>query len=304
MVNKMLPVDRQYLLEDSYYRGNIDKLIKQEILDNSDICHKMEQGREYLSNWMTQEYFESKDKRLARLHTLDLEQLILDILIGVAYCQIPELFTSVTAQLASRLKFSEKEDGIRTIGEILAVLCQTDAFDIIKPSKDASLMVQSRIPLSDKVIRYVEQSNYLPPMVSEPEWLTHNYQSAYYSFDDSVVLGSGNHHNGDLCLDVLNIKNSTALSLCTEFLSTVEEEPTKELDTHVKAINWDRFKTDSYKFYRLMVGQGNRFFLTHKPDTRGRIYAQGYHITTQGSPFKKAMLEFADKEIVEGVPNG
>jgi len=36
---------------------------------------------------------------------------------------------------------------------------------------------------------------------------------------------------------------------------------------------------------------------------RGRLYSQGYQITTQGTGFKKAAIEFSTQELVEGVPN-
>jgi DNA-directed RNA polymerase len=51
-----------------------------------------------------------------------------------------------------------------------------------------------------------------------------------------------------------------------------------------------------------MVQCGNHFYLTHKVDKRGRIYACGYHINTQGTAFKKAQLELVNEEIVTGVP--
>jgi hypothetical protein len=302
-MDRMLPHDLQTLNEQTYSRQHIDSYIKEEILNNDVMVEKIEEGVRMLSDWMEGDYYESKNHRLAQLVELDLEALIVDIFIGVAYCQIPELFTSITSQLASRLKFSEKEDGIKTIAEILAVLCYTDAFDIIKPDQAASLLVQSKIPISDKLIRYVENSNYLPPMVCEPRTLQSNYQSAYLTHNDSLILGSGNHHNGDICLDVLNSKNKVALKLDEEFLCCVEENPTFEIDTADKWSNWHRFKSDSYKFYLLMVGQGNRFHLTHKVDKRGRIYSQGYHITTQGSAFKKAIVELADEEYINGVPS-
>jgi DNA-directed RNA polymerase len=38
--------------------------------------------------------------------------------------------------------------------------------------------------------------------------------------------------------------------------------------------------------------------MTHKYDKRGRTYSQGYHIQPQGSDWNKAVIEFADKEIV------
>jgi DNA-directed RNA polymerase len=45
------------------------------------------------------------------------------------------------------------------------------------------------------------------------------------------------------------------------------------------------------------------FHLTHKVDKRGRIYSQGYHVNTQGAAFKKAMIELAKEELIEGVPH-
>ena len=302
-MSKLLPPhELQMINERMYNRKHIDSYIEQEITANPDMVVKIEQGIVLLNEWLNHSYYDSKNARLEQVKNLDLYPLIKDIFVGVAYCQIPELFTSVTAQLASRLKFSNKADGITTIAEIVAVLCQTDAFDIIKKDKFSSLMIQSRIPISDKVIRYVEQSNYLPPLVCEPEELTSNYQSVYLSHNDSLILGAGNHHDGDICLDVINSKNKVALSLDVDFLSAVEEEPTFEIDTVLKQQHWSKYKADSYKFYDLMVKQGNKFYLSNKVDKRGRSYAQGYHITTQGTAFKKAMIELADKEIVDGVP--
>jgi DNA-directed RNA polymerase len=92
------------------------------------------------------------------------------------------------------------------------------------------------------------------------------------------------------------------LRLDTQFLSQVEEEPTFDLDTREKMDAWSTFKKQSYKFYSLIAEQDNKFWLTHKVDKRGRIYASGYHITTQGSAFKKASIELAHEEVVTGVP--
>jgi hypothetical protein len=139
-------------------------------------------------------------------------------------------------------------------------------------------------------------------MGCEPLPLTHNYSSGSLTHNDSLILGSGNHHDGDICLDTLNIQNKVALSLDLQFLCKVEEEPTFELDTQEKAEQWLAFKRQSYTMYDLMAQQGNRFWLNHKVDKRGRSYAHGYHINTQGSAFKKAMLELADAEVVDGAP--
>ena len=243
-----------------------------------------------------------KQARIHQLKSLNLEQLVRTIFIGVAYCAQPVLFTSISAQIANRLRFNDKAEGIQTAAELLAVLCLTDAFDIIKVDRSSSLMLQSRIPLSDELVSLIEYSEYLPPMVCQPQKVTHNFESGYLTHNDSLILGRGNNHDGNICLDVLNLCNRVRLRLDTDFLGRVEEEPTFALDTMDKSHQWGVFKSKSYHFYSLMVEQGNSFYLTHKVDKRGRIYAQGYHITTQGTPFKKAALELADPQPVTGVP--
>lgn len=292
----------QEMNEERFNRKHIDAKIRTAILESAEMQAKLQHGAQLVRDYMAGSYYESKMVRIAQLQNMDIDTLVLDMFVGVAYVLRPELFTSVSAQMAARLKFSDKTEAIATVAELLAVLCQTDAFDIIKKDRQASLQIVSRIPLTQAVIEFIENSQFLPPMVCEPLPLTHNYSSGYLTHNDSLILGSGNHHNGDICLDVLNKLGRVALKLDTQFLSTVEEEPTFELDNQDKCDQWMRFKTQSYMFYDLMVQQGNRFYINHKVDKRGRIYAHGYHISTQGTAFKKACIELADEELIEGVP--
>lgn len=288
--------------EQRFNRKHIDTKIRASIEASTFMQAKLEQGIELVKAYQAGEYYSSKMKRIVQLADMDIPTMVMDIFIGVAYCQRPELFTSASAQIAARLKFSDRADAIATAAELMAVLCRTDAFDISKESKMASLMVVSCIPLEDSLLKFIENSQFLPPMVCEPLPLTHNFSSGYLTHNDSLLLGTGNHHDGDLCLDVLNTMGMVALKLDVAFLSTLEEEPTFELDTQEKVDVWRVFKTQSYGMYTLMADQGNRFYLNHKVDKRGRIYSHGYHINPQGTAFKKAMLEFAEDELVEGVP--
>lgn len=320
----MLPYDLQLANEHRFSKHHIDRYIRKEIEANEWMQAKVQEGVAMLNDWLNGQYYESKMARLEQVRGLDLEELVLTIFVQIAYCQREELFTSVTAQLAGRLHFSEKREGIQTIAEMVAVLCATDVFDINKLSNAASLMIQSRIPLSDELLRYVYDSRFLPPMVCPPKLVTHNHESGHLTHNDSLVLGKGNHHDGDLCLDVINLQNQIPLKLDVDFLLAMEEEPNKPFsvenvkdkaleegevltDAQAKEIlqqqidNWDSFKAESNQMYMLMINQGNRFYLTNKVDKRGRLYAIGYHITTQGSAFKKAIVELADEEIVEGV---
>lgn len=287
--------------EERYSRKHIDTKIRQEIDANVGMQEKLHLGVKLVKEYMSKDYYASKMVRIAQLANLDVMALVMDIFVGIAYCQRPELFTSVSAQLASRLKFSDKTEAITTVAELMAVLCNTDAFDIEKESKMASLMVISRIPLSEVLVDFIDNSQHLPPMVCEPLELTHNYSSGYLTHNDSLILGTGNHHDGDLCLDVLNTMNKVRLQLATDFLCSMEEEPTFECNTQDKIDQWKAFKKQSYAFYSLIEQAGNQLYLCHKVDKRGRIYAAGYHINTMGTSFKKSMLELAQEELVEGV---
>jgi hypothetical protein len=288
--------------EEKYSRKHIDVKIRHAIESNPIMVEKLNQGVELVNEYLKGQYYPSKMKRIAQLENLDIYALVMDIFVGIAYSQKPELFTSVSAQMSARLKFSDRTEAITTVAELMAVLCATDAFDIEKENKLASLMVVSRIPLGEVLIDFIMNSQYLPPMLCEPLELTHNYSSGYLTHNDSLILGQGNHHDGDICLDVLNIMNKVCLKLDTQFLSTVEEEPNHDLVTQDQIDQWKHFKEQSYMFYMLLVEQGNTLYFNHKVDKRGRIYSQGYHINTQGTSFKKAMLELNHEEYVDGVP--
>ncbi len=293
----------QEMNEEHYNRKHIDTKIRAAIEADSGMQAKLLHGVTLVEAYIKGEYYASKMRRIAQLSTQVIRDLVLDMFVGVAYSLRPELFTSVTAQMSARLGFSDRTEAITTVAELMACLCQTDAFDIMKEKKQSSLMVVSRIPLPDNLIRFIENSQYLPPMVCEPLPLSHNHSSGYLTHNDSLILGSGNHHDGDICLDILNTVNKVEFKLDLDFLCKVEEEPTFELDTQEKVDQWNRFKKQSYGFYSLMEQQGNRFYFTNKVDKRGRMYASGYHLNPQGAAFKKAMLELAKEEIVEGVPS-
>ena len=318
-------IERQWAIEEQYNRKLIDKRIREVFQHSPEIQAKITEGVGLVQAYMNQTYYESKNKRIAQLARMDLTELVHDLFLGISYITKAELFTAVSAQLAGRLGFSDKVQAIQTVAELLAVLCQTDVFDIEKASKYSSLMLISRIQLPTDILGFIENSHFLPPMLVKPLELVHNRSNGHLSYNDSLILSKGNHHEGDICLDVLNKINAVPLKLATDFLCQVEEDPNTEYTVewaHKKANkkgqnitdaeaqqrvdkaieNFHRFKVQSYKFYTLMAQYGNLFYLTHKVDKRGRIYASGYHLSTQGTAFKKASIELHKEEVVTGVP--
>lgn len=317
-MSTMLPYDTQLSNEHKFSRKHLDKYLRKEIEGSEAVMEALAQGVTLLTEWANGEYYASKMKRIAQLKRFKFDELVMTVIIHTCYFQRPELFTSVCVQLASRLGFDEREEGIKTAGELLAVLTQTDCYDIIKPRSADSLMLKSNLTFSDELSNWVAYSMYLPPMICEPRTIHNNRQSGYLTFDDNVILKRYNHHNGDVCLDVINLHNKTAFSLDKDFLCSLNEEPPSDLETveveeftpqykiremiKAKKENWENFYKQSQHLYLMLYQQGNRFYFTNKVDKRGRMYSQGYHVNPQGSKYKKASLELADKELVEGVP--
>lgn len=304
-MNLMLPSDMQRANEYRFAKAHIDGYIRKYLAGEQDIQEAIEQGIELLNEWVNTEFsYESKNVRMAQIRQMDMRSLITEVFVASAYAQRPELYISFTSKLAGVLKFSDKADSIKTIAEIVAVLSDTGVYNITKAHKYASLMVESNIMLTLELQNYVEGCAYLPPMLVPPETLVCNRQAMNLTTGpESVILGAHNHHEDDVCLDVINQANEVALCLNIEFLCTVEESTHKPFENQDQQSEWEKMRNQSHEMYKLMASQGNKFYLKNKWDKRGRKYVCGYHISSQGSPYKKAMLELHYKEAVEGVPD-
>lgn len=299
----MLPIDLQETNERRYSPKHIDSYLRQYLTEDPVAQDIVQRTTALVEQWLAAEHYTKKAERLAQLASLDIGDLVKDLLVRVAYFQTPELFTGVTGQLAFRLGFDEKKASIQTVAELLAIMSDGGGFHLIKENRQASLMLVSDFVLPSALVDAIERSLYLPPMVCQPQNVTNNFESGYLTHNDCVVLGKGNGHTGNLCLDVINTQNSVTFKLNLDFLCNVEEEPNHSIEDMQSYANWQNFKIQSYELYSLLAKQGNQFWFTHKVDKRGRLYSQGYHVNPQGTPFKKAMLELKHEEIVKGVPN-
>lgn len=152
----------------------------------------------------------------------------------------------------------------------------------------------------------LDQFQYPLPMITEPETVTHNRSTGYRTLKGSLIL-KDNHHEDDICLDHLNRMNQIPLSLDADVVSFVQNQ-WKHLDkpklgeTHedyqkrVRA--FEKYNRSSRDVLEGLMAQGNRFWLTHKYDKRGRTYSQGYHVNYQGNDWNKAVIQFADGELL------
>ncbi len=165
-----------------------------------------------------------------------------------------------------------------------------------------------KFEITPDVQEEIDRYQYPMPMVVEPRMLHKNTDTGYFTGSGSVILRH-NHHDHDVCLDHLNRMNKVKLKLDMDTALTIKntwghldkpkaEEDYGEYQKRVRAFEkYDRTAKDVLD--HLGIAAGGEFYLTHKYDKRGRTYCQGYHCTYQGPTWNKAVIAFANEELVE-----
>ena len=248
------------------------------------------------------DYYQSKNERIAQLEELheEMNEVFMDLLILVIPINNPEDLTSVIGRLAPALKFDDAWDGVKTAGELLAVGRASGLYQIIpaRESRSGSLQIVSLLTLNQETCKLIDKTKYLPPMLCPPNLITNNRMGGYLTFDKSVILGTGNHHEEEQCLDNINRFNQIALELDEKMLINHKEVPNKDLDTEDKRSNFEDMAKASRIVYAEIMSNGNKFWNEHKYDKRGRTYSSGYHVHIQSTGFKKSLINLHKKELI------
>ncbi len=142
------------------------------------------------------------------------------------------------------------------------------------------------------------------PMVCPPKKVKDNKHCGYYTFAKSAML-HGFEEEKDICLDHLNRVNSIPLKINFEVVSQIKcqwhnlDAPKigESYQEYLKRIkNYKKFCKDSMQVLEML--KDKTVYVTHNYDTRGRIYAGGYHFNPQGTDWCKASVLFAEGETV------
>lgn len=292
-------VEYQKYVETKHSKRQINKVILADLKSEQAMIDLIQDCADALYEWTQGEYYESKNTRLRELSNLNMVNVVEEILCITSTLTKPVELTTAVGQIAGTLKFSNKYHGIITAAEVLSVMSEFDFFDIYKEDTYESLMLSNNVELNEQTYKHINETMYLPPMVVKPNKVRKNYDFDLLTEASSMILGKGTYHDGDICLDTINSFNSTPLCLNERILTRLGEEPkNKDMKAETKR-QWLDFVLQSYRTYRDLIQTGNKFYLRHKVDKRGRTYAQGYHVSTQGNQFRKAIIEFADKEVIE-----
>jgi hypothetical protein len=297
-------VDTQRSIEYMYDKSRISKMIRDDINSTSEIVDKINECVEALmSTYLMGPHFNQKNIYLSKLnqsHMYDAVYRVLEVAM-----QLPRglTFTSLVGQTSGVIPSENITDSFKIVSSVISYMY---FFGLLKITRagDADSGMMEVIPVyvcDERIMKYIHQTQYLPPMVCAPRKLTHNKSCGYLTKEnESLILKGYNHHDGDICLDSLNKFNQISYSLDIKMLTTFDEQPKNLLDTHQKEMQFSKLREDSYRIFKLLIQSGNEFHFTHKVDKRGRTYSQGFHCNTQGNSFRKSIINLAHKELVNG----
>lgn len=161
-------------------------------------------------------------------------------------------------------------------------------------------------------IKEVNQRKYVLPSIDKPLPVTNNYTIGYHTIIESVISGKGKAHGKPLNLHHINRKNYTPfkfeyrLPQLTDPVFNPKPKVKKdgsfedEFDIQERKESFDRLHSELPERYALMFSLGNRFYIHHKYDNRGRTITKSNHFNYLGSKYIKAANQLANKELAEG----
>lgn len=190
--------------------------------------------------------------------------------------------------------------------ECADLLYKAAVADLVDWSPDLQIFVV-KFTISADVQAELDRFQFPLPMVVPPLPVLDNKSNGYLTSKGSIILRN-NHHDDDVCLDHINRMNAVKFTINHDVVKMVKnkwrnldkpKEGETRADFEKRRRAFEKYDRTAKDVIGLLQQEGSEFYLTHKYDKRGRTYCQGYHCTYQGAPWNKAVIEFANKELVE-----
>lgn len=220
----------------------------------------------------------------------------LDLLVQMALhkrCQLPTLVGLLNKHF---------ED----VQQTADMLYKCAAADLVDWSPNLNLFIV-KATISQDVQEELERFQYPLPMVVKPRKVKSNRETGMLTSGGSLIL-KNNHHEDDICLDHINRSNAIRFTINFDVATMVKNQwkgldkpkvgETRD-DFNRRKRAFEKYNRTAMEVMQIITQHGNAFHLLHKYDKRGRSYCQGYHTNYQGSPWNKACVELADKEVIE-----
>lgn len=202
-----------------------------------------------------------------------------------------------------RKHFEPADNASQLAADMLLKAAEADLVDWNANLRQFILKFNISRDVQDEIDRY----QFPLPMVIRPRKVQDNRDTGYLLSRGSLILRK-NHHDDDICLDHINRMNQVRFSIDGDTAHMIRNqwrnldrpkdgETKSDYQKRVKA--FDKYDRTSKEVITKLLSLGNEFYLTHKYDKRGRTYCQGYHVNYQGTAWNKAVVELADKELID-----
>ncbi|MGL4616500.1 MAG: hypothetical protein ACRCVV_21935 [Shewanella sp.] len=220
---------------------------------------------------------------------------------------------SVTAQALTGMMFSKLRH-IESRGIIIDLMLNAITKNpFIKVKRIGMYLYFSRTTKLNQEILYKQAAlSYVMPSVELPLMVTDNRHIGYRTINESILCGGElKHHDLPINLTHINKLNRNPYRVETriQFLVKPKFDPTPKVkdngeyendkDISKRYESWNRLISELPNKVNTIALQGNRFYIHHKFDDGGRTYAKAFHFNYQGISYLKAMVQSANKEIVE-----
>lgn len=235
------------------------------------------------------EFYTSKRVRYITLKKHTSYEIALELI-----CNVLLLGTSTLQAHATILGNNFHEDPIAAVksgAELLAIAESSGLYEIVHSSVSdtGTTMLIPLYEVDDDIAQWIRATMYLPPMVEKPREWTTNTDGGLYLTKTSCILGPNNHHEETQALDVLNKLQSIEWT----------HSSISNLDEPIKDDEGFSQRATQSKYVRSITP--DTFYFVWKYDKRGRLYSQGYDINLQGDEYRKASIEFKNKEIINDI---
>ena len=258
-----------------------------EYLDSHEILPEISTVMDELLIWACKDHgYASKNQRILEWGPWkeDLYEIVTQLFIGTLLHPEGMTYQAMIGYLSGLVRCKDPLDRAKCAAEVVAIAFQHDLVTLTRLS-DQTLLVATEFELPVEIPAFGKHQ----PLFRKPEPIDYN-----------PILGCRfKQHTADICLDHIDRMNAIPLALETRLIDTLEEAPNSPPETTEHLKQWEAFREQSAAAYATVRASGNRFHLEHAYDTRGRCYCDGYLITYQGSQYKKAIVQLAEKEIVQ-----
>lgn len=277
--------ENQKMLEHMFNERQARPLLMKELGENQALQAEIDHAVKAASGFFSREFVED-----VLIHLMQAKRTTVPAMVGMM-----------------RFHFTKMPEPNQATAMAIAGLC---ALRLVYFDSDRGQLVVKH-DASEKTHALIRQYMYLPPMIVPPLQIQDNGTnrgSGYITKQHDSLILQDNHHENEICVEHLNTCNRVPLCINERVVKTMRnhwkhveapkpDETFEEYQKRVKA--FERYEADSFMVMALMIEMGNTFYLTHKVDKRGRTYCQGYHINYQGNTWNKAVVELANKELVQ-----